>query len=427
MLTLTQTTIPVFYQRSSNGTATLAVSGESDSDVTLTFTPLQYGEALKLNVPKSDKNLFAKNVTLKAGDYSLEIKNATETRNISPVCVGEVLLWTGHSFADGYGCLPENNKSAYYSENYWERKDENAFKKPDSPLNFRNNSTVDKRRGLAGRIASRLADKLQVPVMMYLCSWGGTNIVQWANSADGKDLERAKNYPGYRPDFEKKGYPYRILGETLKNFVPNSGARGLLIIHGDNDKGNSYNEQLDCYARLLQKIRQDVGYPTLSISIAKSCNDLGQVNVLEAIQRTVSSDPHNYLGCEVTDNTINNKLRYDGLHLNEQGEDKVAELWANNLVESRFFEKTPLSSNTKLVDETTGNAVTRPTQILATAQSDTLDSPTKSSFITMAAVILVLVLVSFFVKFRTAFVFLLTAMFGVFTYFIQRAFNNLEK
>ncbi|MFC0181440.1 hypothetical protein ACFFJX_02225 [Pseudarcicella hirudinis] len=224
-----------------------------------------------MNLPVSS-NAFQANVKVPQGLYKLTVSNGTDSKALDYLGVGEVIVWSGHSFADGYGIGSDTSPLAFFTENFWKRNDPDQYKKPEEVSRYIDNIRQETARGLPARVATQIAEKLNVPVMFYHCAWGGTRMMDWADSASG--VITGREYAGYKPGYDTAGYPYRILGETLKNFVQETGARGVLIVHGDNDRDKQFTESIlvDGWKRLIEKIRQDANFQ-LPVSLARSCID----------------------------------------------------------------------------------------------------------------------------------------------------------
>lgn len=339
MLNLTYPTKPIIFQRNNSGFALVKFSGISDTAVSVKFTALENSATdFSVTLPVN-QNTFQANVKIPQGLYRVVVSNGTESKTLDYLGVGEVIVWSGHSFADGYGIGSDTSPLAFFTENFWKRNDPDQYKKPEEVSRYIDNIRLETARGLPARVASKMAEQLKVPILFYHCAWGGTRMMDWADSASG--VITGREYAGFKQGYDTAGYPYRILGETLKTFVQETGCRGVLIVHGDNDRDKQFTESIlvDGWKRLIEKIRQDVNFQ-LPISLARSCIDPNFPEIVRSTNTAIQNNPTMFYGPDLS--TMGPSYRIaDGLHLNDSGEIKVAQDWTSMLISANFFTSNP--------------------------------------------------------------------------------------
>ncbi|GAB3761336.1 sialate O-acetylesterase [Spirosoma pomorum] len=243
-----------------------------------------------------------------------------------------------------------------------------------------------------------VAQKENVPVLIYQAAFGGTSLEHWARSANGEAFPLFTVNPAI-------GMPYVNLKHTLQRYVPVTGLRAMLFDMGQNDTGEPNGELLyQRYMTVLSKARTDANAPNLTAVITRQTpyltvdssyqGGLPPQTYIRTMQERVSSSakcvpgPDYDTGLTVTD-------RFDNIHLSIAGQTKAAGLWAG-IITPRFLryaepiilKAVPVETLPELPAETTTPISTTPTTGLInldtgaglglTADDDELESPLQS-------------------------------------------------
>ncbi|MFC0182577.1 hypothetical protein SAMN04515674_101533 [Pseudarcicella hirudinis] len=412
MLNLTYPTKPIIYQRNNSGFALVKFSGLSDTAVTVKFSALENsGTDFSITLPVNNAE-FKANVKVPQGLYQVVVTNKSESKKLEYLGVGEVIVWSGHSFADGYGIGSDTSPLAFFTENFWKRNDPDQYKKPEEVQRYLDNIRQETARGLPARVASQMAEKLMVPVLFYHCAWGGTRMMDWADAASG--IKTGREYAGYKQGYEDLGYPYAILGEALKTFVQETGCRGVLIIHGDNDRDKQFTQNilLDGWKRLINKIRVDANF-NLPVSLARSCIDPNFPEIIASTNQAIEQLPSMYYGPDLSQMGASYRIS-DGLHLNDLGEIKVAQDWTSMLISQNFFASNPKPTPT----------FTEITKIVQTTAAQIKDEANTSvAAIVIGLAFITILAISLIAKFRWFLALVFTLLVAGISYLI--GFTNL--
>jgi hypothetical protein len=218
-------------------------------------------------VQNTPKGLFSGTISAKGGWYNLEvraIKNNILAGNITTVervGIGEVFVFVGHSNAQGgaYGltgysatddrisCMaigqePSCNgmnpfQPATSSDSLWCKYLQSGDAQFLPVLKF---SQVTIASGIApfsshpwfwGIMGDSLSKKLNVPIMLYGAGFGGTKSEHWYKAALGIPFDHG---------FVKSSIsmPYINLKNVLQLYVPLTGIRSVLCLHGVNERND---------------------------------------------------------------------------------------------------------------------------------------------------------------------------------------------
>jgi hypothetical protein len=355
MITITSPIANQVFQRDHSNQITVNVSGRNTNtseqvkikiyEVGKTALVLETLAVNVLNVAPSEKNdTFTASILLKSGWYNCELSSVTDNRRIT-FGVGEVFVVTGHSFAEGLGSsfvqderviIQSNIKGA--TVNPTDFTDETVYQSvKDYALTDDNYSRT---RGIWGQMGENLVKALNCPVMLYHASWGGTSLKNWSEAVRGLV---AKDYPGYNPADDGKGYPFAKLKNILKTLVPKTGARAVLVMHGENDSNSSQTDIEQYYKDLIgacRAIQTDIPF-VLSIS---TWDKNTENQVIQAQKSVIGSVPKVYEGPDITTIGFDGRIKqFDpnkDWHLNETGDKKAAQIWADALV--RIINEKPL-------------------------------------------------------------------------------------
>lgn len=332
-------------------------------------------------VQENPTNLFSGFIAVKGGWYNLEIKaikNGTIVGNptvVERVGIGEVFTFVGHSNAQGgaYGqtgpdatddrvsCIavgqePSCNGSfpffqpATSSDSLWCKYLQTADAQYLPVLKFSKVSIASGIAPFSSRpwfwsiVGDSLTHKLNVPIMLYGAAFGGTKSEHWFKSAKGIPFEHG---------FIKSsiGMPYINLKNILQLYVPLTGIRAVLCLHGVNERNDSQTTIQSWMEGYIAQSRIDAKIPNLAWMIALDSYllDHGQNPAPYPIrdaprnaQVSVRTQSNNFAGPDldvITDNRngISGSERPDGLHFGNQGLVSAANLWINAINKQSFF------------------------------------------------------------------------------------------
>ncbi|MES2519615.1 MAG: hypothetical protein V4585_15980 [Bacteroidota bacterium] len=338
-------------------------------------------------VQQNPVNFFSGSIAAKGGWYNLEIraiKDSSVVGNVTTierVGIGEVFVYIGHSNAQGgaYGqtgpnanddrvsCIatgqePSCNglypfQPASSSDSLWCKYLQTGDALYLPVLKFSKVSIASGISPFCGRpwfwsiVGDSLSRKLNVPIMLYGAAFGGTKSEHWYKAAKGILFDHG---------FIKSsiGMPYVNLKNVLQLYVPLTGIRSVLCLHGVNERNDSQADIQTWMEGYIAQSRIDSKIPDLAWMIALDSYLLDH-NLSPApyplkfdprnAQTAVAQQPYNFQGPDldvITDNGggIIVSERPDGLHFGNQGLISAANLWINAINKPSFFR----SSNPKL-------------------------------------------------------------------------------
>ncbi len=260
------------FQRNSSNTGMIPIAGTFQTRVEridARLTPINGGNTVDWTAISVNPNFgtFIGNIFAQAGWYKLEIRASrggviVGTSTIEKVGVGEVLIISGQSNAQGYegrGNPPANDDRVNCITNFYSY---GQITEPPFPVISQLSENV-KIAPLGngswcwGKLGDLLAEKLNVPILFINTAFEAMGIEAWSRSADG---ERGQDF--YSGNFALPGYPYENLKKSLHYYTNMFGVRSILWHQGetDNDKRTS-----------TEKYRQN-----LELIISKSGGDKGK-------------------------------------------------------------------------------------------------------------------------------------------------------
>jgi hypothetical protein len=351
-------------------------------------------------VQNTPKGFFSGTILAKGGWYNLEvraIKNNTLVGNITAVervGIGEVFVFVGHSNAQGgaydltgysatddrISCIAVGQEPQCYginpfqpatsSDSLWCKYLQSGDAQFLPVLKF---SQVTIASGIApfssrpwfwGIMGDSLSKKLNVPIMLYGAAFGGSNSDHWYKAALGIPFDHG---------FIKSsiGMPYINLKNILQLYVPLTGIRSVLCLHGVNERGDSQSVVQNWMEGYIAQSRIDSKINNLAWMIALDSYlldhnqfpppfpmNFGPRNA----QMAVSAKLFNFLGPDLDQITDNGggfgvSDRPDGLHFGNSGLVQAANRWATAINSNNFLKnsvpKSPQSFNIQSI--ATGN------------------------------------------------------------------------
>ncbi len=346
----------IVYQRDNKNKAIIQIRGEIDDNATSIEARLvarKKGEGTNTkwkNIATSiSPGDFSGLFTGEAGWYNLEVrakkgKKITATTVIERVGIGEVFVVAGHSVAQGgeiniegasddrVNTVSPHEKSAVFQK-YLETGDPQYL--PDPVF-------VQAATGIAqapfghdnyfwSKFGELLAQKENVPVLIYNAAFGGTNLEHWAKAAKGIQFEH-----GFVKS--KIRMPYINLLNTFKKYIPLTGLRAILADHGQNDAGEKDAKIiLKNYKIFIKQAREDLNYPELALVVNRQTpKDAPAVRIA---QEKMILESYCFPGPDY--DKLLPEDHVDGIHLNESGEEKAAVMWADALTQKFFKTSLP--------------------------------------------------------------------------------------
>ncbi|MFM6949257.1 MAG: InlB B-repeat-containing protein [Aquirufa sp.] len=319
-----------FVQRNNANVGQVPVyfkANASFDNAKIKFKPVFGGkESNWLPLLKSDSINFGATIELSGGAYSanliLQKGNSVvlDTILTNSFKVGEIFAVIGHSLAEG--------QDPYDLKNYDKTK--------STVVTWPWSTNVS----MWGRLGELLASKLNVPVLTYNTGLGGSTTVQWGLSSEGLPFEHAFY------DWKKR-YPYSIFEERFFKYIPKSGVRAILVMHGENDRDNTEDEIVLNAQRYINFTRKKLDYAKLQFSICRCGNPSvfsWYQKVLNSQIRMVNEIPYTSWGGFVND-LQGDQYRWDSVHLNYTGLEEAAKKWDTALDLNFFKNSNPYLSN----------------------------------------------------------------------------------
>ncbi|MCY7349399.1 MAG: T9SS type A sorting domain-containing protein [Cytophagaceae bacterium] len=374
MLAQLKITFPVdriVFQRENTNQATIRIIGTYGEPIDLVevrFLPFRSNQGKATNWLTLQKNpqngRFSGSISVPGGWYRLEVRGQLQKAVVgSPVVVehvgiGEVFLIVGHSLAGGTNDSPSRGasddrvNSANFSTSVPGFRNYQASANPIFlPMTF---SHLDQGNGMApfniipwfwSQLGDLLAQRLNVPILFYGASFGGTSLEQTYKAAAG--IPFSHGFINYNV-----GMPYVNIRNALQTYAPLTGLRAVLAMHGENDRIDDQgalktSEAIAYYYQyIIRKSRQDANFPNLTWIVANCSWSNGPAEHIIKAQNLVITNA-NYqapIGEELLTSTptpgvvrgpnldvMRNDYRVDGLHYNAAGQATAARLWADVL------------------------------------------------------------------------------------------------
>lgn len=340
-ITLTSPLPGLVYQRSNTGIATIRITGTTSPNTAVKARLVaQSGgkstgwQTLATSDPTGK---FDAGIVGQSGDYLLEVQAAGTTKQITPIGIGEVFALVGHSLVqsgqrpgpaaqDSRVRVPVNTQDSFAGDVVLDRTFGQLTKKigpfhPDP--------------GPWGALGDKLAKRLNCPVLLYGCGFGGTTVWMLAANLRGQTFEH-----GFVNSFQRQ--PYRLLEETMLQYVPLTGIRAVICHHGENDRDQSADQLRDNYKLVIDQVRSRFSMPRLAWILARPrLFDGGSFdNVRNGIEAAIAQSADVFAG-PTFDDLQGSAIRYDNLHYTTAGHAQYAASWDNALTTDFFVQCQP--------------------------------------------------------------------------------------
>ncbi|GAB2536124.1 hypothetical protein [Spirosoma aerophilum] len=283
------------------------------------------------------------------GWYKIQVRGSKSGRivaadSVERFGVGEVFAIMGHSNAQGSSCIINGeNKCPTIDGASDERVNVIAVnQKGATAIQYLNTADTHDLPGLTfsqlllnsgtspfaeipwlwGHMGDELVKRINVPVLLYNAGFGGSTMQYTYWSA--YDIPFYHSFVRY--DLRM---PFVNVRNLMNLYVPTTGIRGVLIQHGENDRGNPTDSTYKYYTKVIDKIRTESNKPSLGAIIALSSYVGARFdNVRSAQFQVINRSNYNaFLGPDL-DNINSFADRPDGLHFSPSGQMKAGEFWA---------------------------------------------------------------------------------------------------
>lgn len=341
----------IVYQRSNENIAMIQVIGNVPEKATLIQARLvtrttgqgttTKWKTIARNIPKG---MFSGLLKGSSGWYNLEVRAMNGKQIVALVAVervgiGEVFLITGHSVAQGGDINIEGATDDRVSTIRIQEKSERfeTYLKTADPQYLPELQFVQAATGIAhapfghnnyfwSKFGELLAQKENVPVLIYNAGFGGTSLEHWAKSTQNIQFEHGFVRSAIR-------MPYINVYNALIKYIPSTGIRAILSDQGQNDSGQKNADSIvQNYQIVIRQARQDLKYDQLAMVVNRQ-TPKGAPSVRQA-QNRMAKEPYCFPGPDydllLKDDTV------DGVHLSASGEEKVAVMWAEALTQGFF-------------------------------------------------------------------------------------------
>lgn len=339
MLVLTSPTNNQPFQRNQQNYAKVTFVGSSNETLSIVATPIKSGKSTVLDYVQPDSNNnFRGTLKLEAGDYNIVVSNQKDSISLK-INVGEIFGIIGHSFSEGYGfgyvqdervicpdsfLHPMVDISLYQNCGFVPMKSLSL----ETIKHYENVESVNysKTRGVWGKLGDLLVQKYNCPVAFLHAGFGGTTIEQLALSAEFKSFDHSF------ADWTKR-MPIIKFMNILKYIVPRTGLRGVLSIHGDNDKANPFADKIaGWYKTIFEVSRKESGFSNLHFTLGVSVSGLPETQgIIDGTIRATQENKNVILGPEIYKYPVEYRMSKDDLHLSPTGDTKAAQDFASIL------------------------------------------------------------------------------------------------
>ncbi|MEZ0486637.1 DUF11 domain-containing protein [Fibrella aquatica] len=354
-------------QRDNNNRATVQLAGSysvSIDRVEARFVSLQGGQTTNWETVQDNptNGQFSGTLTAQGGWYRIEVraKNGGQvvgTDQLAHFGIGEVLIIFGHSNAQGTTCndteeclspggsTDERVVSVPINVDLVQNPAYGQYLRTVDPtylpkLTFSQWTTYsgaapfNSNAWLWAKMGEKLVQQLNVPVLFYGAGFGGTNM---------EHMYLAMNNQPFEHGFCKweLQMPYANVRNVMNLYVPSTGVRGILVIHGENDRYSSQEAIRTHNREVMKQCRTKFGKQNLAWVIAIS-SYVGERfdNVRNAQMQAVAdinNDPSQAKVFQGPDmdppvgSMHSTPDRPDGIHYSTAGQLKYAQLWVDNL------------------------------------------------------------------------------------------------
>ena len=186
-----------------------------------------------------------------------------------------------------------------------------------------------------GRMGDVLAQRTNVPVLLYNAGFGGSNMEY--NYKAAYDIPFEHGFIRY--DIRM---PFVNTRNLMNLYVPSTGIRAMLVLHGENDRANTTEQIKTHYYGVIDKVKTEFNKLDLAWIIALSSNVNGPFQNVRDAQYDVSHNPNyrTYQGPDL-DVMSSAEERPDGVHYSPAGQYRAGTLWADAITDQYLQSITP--------------------------------------------------------------------------------------
>jgi len=346
------------YQRNNSNWAPVPVRGTCSTNVTridARVTARAPGQGTNTDWTAIDNapsgGSYRGSISVSGGWYILEVRawvggSIVGTSQRDRVGVGEVFAVVGHSVAqgqdiniDGAGddrvnTIPIDN-SAPAHQQYLNTGDPQYLPSPTAFGPFGNGVTPSpfgQGTYFWAKFAEYVAQRRNVPVLIYNAAFGGTSLEHWAKSSQGIWFDHSFVNASIR-------MPYINLYNVLKTYIPHTGIRAILCDQGANDwPQTDENVILANYQTFVNQARADLGFGSMAVVVNRQTPFLDKVAVRHAQERMIQT-ANCFAGPDY--DTLAAGDRPDQIHLSASGCWAAASKWADALDDGFFSNALP--------------------------------------------------------------------------------------
>ncbi|KQS31209.1 T9SS type A sorting domain-containing protein [Dyadobacter sp. Leaf189] len=333
------------YQRDQSGDAKVFINGTYLNDPDQIQARLKtrdgepgFGVDWTTIVSNPSGYIFSGSLNARGGRFDLEVrtmKNGEQIGNstiVEKVGVGEVFLIVGHSNAakaesemkpassDLVNTIDPNANVELY--NKYLESGSPADLPPLAPVQFCLNCGIAPMAQYPWfwtQLGDLLVSSLNVPVLFYSAAFGGSSMGHLYKAAYNINFDHGFIKYSIR-------MPYVNIRNTITTYMPRTGLRAILSAHGVNDGDTTGAGFYFRNKMVIEKSRSEANYDNLPWMIATSCYNNGINQEKTDAQNALINEIHDvFRGADL--NQIGQSGRYDGLHFNEEGQRRAAELW----------------------------------------------------------------------------------------------------
>lgn len=341
-LLINQPYINCIYQRGIDGFASVPVAGNvapGTANVLAVFTPVKGGTKLMQTLPVDKAGMFHSSVQVPGGWYSLTLSVGDVSATVNRVGSGEVFAIFGHSYLQGghdvNHQLPATDERVITLLDTVDTQ-QNQFGQLTTKVGPFHGSP-----DAWGQLGDLLVSRLNVPVMLYGCAYGGSNLQMSLDVIDG--VTDGLKPPGYAY-LKQVRQPYLPLETVMNQYVPKTGIRGVLFEHGYNDRGKDKATFSAMLKRFFDTVRQRWNKPGLSFIMVQEqltavAGSLYDIPTAQAQQEVLQTYPNVFKGPDFNGPDWVGKFPPD--HLFGSAIDLFAAQWNQSISQDFLFKSTP--------------------------------------------------------------------------------------
>ncbi|MBC8002073.1 MAG: hypothetical protein H7X97_05750 [Opitutaceae bacterium] len=357
-LTITSPANRLVFQRDRAGKAVIPIAGTtslSGAPVEARLIPVGHPEKAgawhHVALTQRDGD-FRGSLPAQSGWFELEVRATTPAggmaqARVNRVGVGEVFVVVGHSVAQGGDInLPGSTDDRVNTvaldpdlrdlQRAYERTGDPEFLPALVGSPFTNGvmaAPFGHGTYFWARFGELVAQRENVPVLIFNAAFGGTSLDHWAKSARGQAFEHSFVKSSLR-------MPYINLLNTLRRYVAVTGVRAVLADQGQNDANEpDTNVISNHYRTWVDQARQDLGYPDLAVVINRQTPYLERRAVRQAQEQLIRDVSQCFAGPDY--DLLRAEDRLDRIHLSTAGAEHAALLWAEALSDGFFGKSLP--------------------------------------------------------------------------------------